>query len=123
MRAQDFISNFLDLIDKLNEPRQEPEEQQLTQVVVLGKPQDQAGELSPLSNAAGQGDDIRRFKQIVDLANGPDEKCYDTRPEEAYASIEAVTTDAGGGMQAPKDPADIRSDSVAMYPGKVYGAR
>lgn len=123
MRAQDLISNFLELIDQLNSPRQQPEQQQLTKVVVLTKPEDLAGELSPLSNPDNQGDDIRRFKQIVDLANGPGDKCYDTRPEEAYASIEAVTTDAGGGMQAPKDPADIRSDSVAMYPGKVYGAR
>jgi hypothetical protein len=29
-------------------------------------------------------------------------------PNEVVADIEAVTTDAGGGVNGPKDPADIR---------------
>ncbi len=39
------------------------------------------------------------------------------------ASDTAVTTAAGGGMQAPKHPADIRGEQPSIYPGRVYGAR
>ena len=129
MKITDIIANFTDLIDKLNEPRSKPEDQQLTQVVVLAKPQDPAGELSPLSvspindepeQEIHPSDDIRRFRQIVDLANGPGDKCYDTRPDEAYASIEAVTTDAGGGWMEPKEPSDIRVQHPSMYPGHQH---
>lgn len=129
MKITDIIANFTDLLDKLNEPRQQPEEQQLTQVVVLAKPQDPAGELSPLSvspisdeeeHSHHPTDDMRRFRQIVDLANGPGEKCYDTRPEEAYASIDAVTKDAGGGWMEPKEPSDIRVQHPSMYPGHQH---
>jgi hypothetical protein len=67
-------------------------------------------------------DDIRRFKQIVDLADKQATE-YPNTPKEEYASIESVTTAAGGGMQAPKHPADIRGEQPSIYPGKVYGAR
>lgn len=122
MKITDIIANFAELIDKLNEPRNEPE--QSAQVVVIQAEPDKSGELSPLSKSAStdapQHDDIRRFKQIVDLANGPGDKRYDTRPDEAYASVEAVTTDAGGGWQEPKHPSDIRVQHPSMYPGHQH---
>ena len=67
-------------------------------------------------------DDIRRFKQIVDLANTQQTE-YTNTPKEEYASIESVTSAAGGGMQTPKHPADIRGEHPSLYPGRVYGAR
>ena len=67
-------------------------------------------------------DDIRRFKQIVDLANTQQTE-YPNTPKEEYASIESVTSAAGGGMQTPKHPADIRGEHPSLYPGRVYGAR
>lgn len=67
-------------------------------------------------------DDIRRFRQIVDLANTQVTE-YPNTPKEEYAGIESVTTAAGGGMNAPKHPADIRGEQPSMYPNKVYGAR
>jgi hypothetical protein len=68
-------------------------------------------------------DDIRRFKQIVDLAASGEPTEYSNTPREEYSAIDSVTTAAGGGMQAPKHPADIRGEQPSIYPGKVYGAR
>jgi hypothetical protein len=68
-------------------------------------------------------DDIRRFRQIVDLADQGEQTEYSNTPKEEYAAMDAVTTAAGGGMQAPKHPADIRGEQPSIYPGKVYGAR
>lgn len=68
-------------------------------------------------------DDIRRFRQIVDLADSGEPTEYSNTPKEEYAAPDAVTTKAGGGMQAPKHPADIRGEQPSIYPGKVYGAR
>lgn len=68
-------------------------------------------------------DDIRRFRQIVDLADSGEPTEYTNTPKEEYAAPDAVTTKAGGGMQAPKHPADIRGEQPSIYPGKVYGAR
>jgi hypothetical protein len=37
-------------------------------------------------------------------------------PNEVVADIEAVTTDAGGGVNAPKHPHDIRVKDPSAYP-------
>ncbi len=68
-------------------------------------------------------DDIRRFRQIVDLADQGEPTEYSNTPKEEYAAIDAVTTIAGGGIQAPKHPADIRGEQPSIYPGKVYGSK
>ncbi len=78
-----------------------------------GKPAEQEG---------GVQDDIRRFRQIVDLADTKPSE-YPNTPREEYADVDSVTSAAGGGMQAPKHPADIRGEHPSIYPGKVYGAR
>jgi len=42
---------------------------------------------------------------------------YDNTPDPVIQSVHSVTTDAGlGGTNGPKNPADIRSDSVSMFP-------
>ena len=68
------------------------------------------------------GDDIRRFRQIVDLADQQSTE-YSNTPKEEYSGLDSVTTRAGGGMQAPKHPADIKGEHPSLYPGKVYGVR
>jgi hypothetical protein len=68
-------------------------------------------------------DDIRRFKQIVDLADNGEPTEYTNTPKEEYAAMDAVTSKAGGGWQTPKDPADIKGEHPSLYPGKVYGVR
>ena len=67
--------------------------------------------------------DMRRFRQIVDLADQGEQTEYSNTPKEEYAGLDAVTTKAGGGMQTPKDPADIKGEHPSLYPGKVYGVR
>lgn len=41
---------------------------------------------------------------------------YDNSPAPHTQGIDSVTTNAGGGWNGPKNPADLRSDSVSMYP-------
>ena len=60
------------------------------------------------------GDDIRRFRQIVDLADKQSTE-YSNTPKEEYSGLDSVTTGAGGGMQAPKHVKDIRGDSLRVY--------
>jgi DNA-binding ferritin-like protein len=60
-------------------------------------------------------DDIRRFKQIVDLAASGETTEYSNTPREEYAAIDSVTTAAGGGANAPKHTKDIRGNSFRIY--------
>lgn len=96
MRAHEIIRGVLDLIDQI-ESNQGVEQEEPTA-------------------AEYYDDESRRMNQIKDLI--PSEQgVYDNSPVVATASITSVTTDAGGGVNGPKHPADIRADSVAMYPG------
>ena len=110
MRIEDIVKDFADLIDQERQPKQ------VTAIVVahptatVEKPQD----ANPFTKA---GDDLRRFRQIVDLADNNGVDPYGNSPKEKYADIDSVTCDAGGGWQAPKHPSDIRADHVSMYPG------
>jgi hypothetical protein len=69
--------------------------------------------------SAGEEDELARMKQIAGLL-GSNETQYSNEPQERIAGIESVTTDAGGGVNGPKNPADIRSDSVSMYPNHQH---
>lgn len=60
-------------------------------------------------------DDIRRFRQIVDLANSGEPTEYSNTPKEEYAALDSVTSAAGGGMNSPKHIKDIRGDSLRVY--------
>jgi DNA-binding ferritin-like protein len=60
-------------------------------------------------------DDIRRFKQIVDLADNGEPTEYTNTPKEEYAAMDAVTSKAGGGVNAPKHTKDIRGNSFRIY--------
>jgi len=42
------------------------------------------------------------------MLDNPAEGEYANTPNEIVAPMSAVTTDAGGGLNGPKDPADIR---------------
>ena len=71
----------------------------------------------PAEEDMGYGhSDIKRFRQIVDLAN---QETISTQPQEQYAGIEAVTTNAGADQwQGTKEPEDIRGNSFRIYPSK-----
>ena len=105
MRVQEIIRGILDMIDSAE------------------KSTDTAQPDQTVPNDEFYNDDVRRFKQIVDLADNGEQTEYSNTPKEEYAAMNSVTTAAGGGMQAPKHPADIRGEQPSIYPGRVYGAR
>ena len=100
MRATEIIRGVLDLIDQL-ECNQQPE------VVAI----------EPVEEPVQTGVDNNRFKQIFDILSSRQTQMYDNSPAEATAGIESVTTNAGGGWNGPKNPADIRTNAPSMYPG------
>jgi hypothetical protein len=59
-------------------------------------------------------DSIRRFQQIVDLADVQQTE-YSNTPKEEYADIDSVTKAAGGGWMEPKHVDDIRGNSSRVY--------
>lgn len=103
MRATEIIRGVLDLIDQVEQ------EQSSEPVAVIANTQVEPGnELD---------DNVRRFKQIVDLVSGQqDPAAFANEPEERVADIDAVTIDAGGGLNGPKHPADIRGEHPSMFP-------
>ncbi len=105
MRATEIIRDLLDLIDKVENKEEAPE----VEIKV---------------DAPDTASDQNHFKQISDLAGQPRLfNDFANQPNEKYAGVDAVTKNAGGGVNGPKDPADIRGSTQAMYPGKVYGAK
>lgn len=105
MRATDIIRNVLDLIDHIDCP--EPEV-----VAVI-----------PDEEPVQTGIDSNRFKQIFDILSAERNQMYDNSPNEVVAGIEAVTTHAGGGVNGPKHPSDIRGEHPSMYPTHQDGWR
>lgn len=103
MRATEIIRGVLDLIDQV-EQDQQPEP-----IAVIAKAEVEPGnELD---------DNVRRFKQIVDLVSGQqDPAAFANEPDEKVADIDSVTVDAGGGWNGPKHPADIRGEHASMFP-------
>lgn len=102
MRATEIIRGVLDLIDQL-----ECQQQAQEPVVAVVEPQEE-----PIQT----GVDTNRFKQIYDILSAEKDKMYSNSPNEVVAGIESVTTHAGGGWNGPKNPADMRANSVSMYP-------
>ncbi len=100
MRATDIIRNVLDLIDQIDQP----------EIV----------DTTPDIVDPCVDNDARRFDQIVDLLTTDYQQMYDNSPAEVIAGIDSVTTDAGGGWMGPKNPADIKSDSISMYPNYLH---
>ncbi len=88
MRATDIIRGVLDLIDQV-----ECSQEQTVNQPVVGS----FAEIFATMSAEKQG--------------------YDNSPDPQVQGVASVTTDAGlGGLNGPKNPADIRANSVSMYP-------
>ena len=93
MRATDIVRQVLDLLDQV-------EGQHDIEPGVI--PDDEPCD-------AEQGEPIAgRFKQIFAMLDAPSAGPLANSPNEVVADIDAVTTLAGGGLNGPKDPADIR---------------
>lgn len=97
MRVQEIIRSILDMIDNAEQEQKIP------------APNEE------VPNEQFYDDDVRRFRQIVDLADQGQETEYSNTPKEEYASIEAVTTAAGGGPNKPKHVDDIRGNSFRVH--------
>jgi hypothetical protein len=95
MRVAELLRKMADLIDQADQA-----------------PAD--GQMSPLT----RGDDINRFKQIAGLEPRDETAEFANEPNEEYAGIEAVTTDAGGGVNGPKHPHDLRVKDPSQHPGQ-----
>ena len=92
MKATEILRKFLDLVDELDDKGVE-------------------AEVSVQQNQ--EPDD--RFKQILAMLDANSFGPLANSPNEVVAPIEAVTTLAGGGMNGPKDPADIRVKDPRGY--------
>jgi len=89
MRATDIIRNVLDLLDQLEDREQGIQ-----------------GEIE-VQRVSGD-DDVGRFRQIFNLLDKGEVLPTANTPNEKYADIDSVTTLAGGGLNGPKHPDDIR---------------
>jgi len=92
MRATDIIRSVLDLIDQV-------EVKQDTPIELPDEP----------------GEQTSRFKQIYAMMSNRGQGEYSNTPNEVVAPVSAVTTDAGGGVNGPKHPADIRVKDPGGY--------
>lgn len=94
MRGTDIVRQVLDLLDQIDGPH------------------DVEGTMNVQDDPAHIEN---RFKSILAMLNSDSFGEYSNTPNEIVAPVSAVTTDAGGGVNGPKDPADIRGNSTRIY--------
>ena len=112
MLISDIIRQMINIVDQMHDQhpiQQSPEVILAHPVAVVAPPED----ASPLTHT----DEINRFRQIVDLADRDPGPIGNT-PHEKYADIDSVTVHAGGGMNGPKHPHDLRIKDISMYPNQ-----
>ena len=106
MRANEIIRGLLDLLDTIdgnNTPEIVPND-----AIAVIEPQ-------PISLDS----EINRFKQIAGiLSHEPECSDFANEPDEIYLNISSVTTNAGGGINGPKHPHDLRVKDPRMYTGQ-----
>ena len=88
--TRDIVRAVLDLLDKL-EAEQQP--------AITGDIE--------VQRVTGD-DNASRFRQVFDLLDKGEIMPTANTPNEKYATVDAVTTLAGGGVNGPKHPDDIR---------------
>ena len=96
MRATDIIRSVLDLLDNLDdrEPKIDINIDGISQV-----PEPEQDRFASV------------YKMLADRRQGE----YGNSPNEVVADVDAVTTLAGGGINGPKHPADIRVKDPRGY--------
>lgn len=95
MRTTEIIRSVLDLIDQI-------EVKQDTPIEIPNEP----------------GEQTSRFKQIFAMLSNRGQGEYSNTPNEIVADVDAVTTNAGGGVNGPKHPHDIRVKDPSMHPNQ-----
>ena len=99
MRATDIIRGVLDLIDHVDSS------QDKATITIDNQPDAEQGE--PVAS---------RFKQIFAMLDAPSKGPLGNSPNEVVADIDSVTDLAGGGINGPKHPHDIRVKDPSMHP-------
>ena len=98
MRATDIVRQILDLLDAVEGPHDTT-------------PNGIEAEVHVHQN----GEDDNRFKQVLAMLDADSFGPLANSPNEVVAPISAVTTDAGGGVNGPKHPDDIRVKDPRGY--------
>jgi len=101
MRATDIVRQVLDLLDQVEGPHDIEQDGIEAEVHV---------------HQNNEPDD--RFKQILAMLDTDSFGPLANSPNEVVAPVSAVTTDAGGGVNGPKHPADIRVKDPTDYPAR-----
>lgn len=107
MRAHELIQAILSVIDRAEQPEQEP-------VIAVQL------NTEPETATDFYDDEMRRMKQIAGLQDPGEMSPLSNAPNPQYAPVSAVTTDAGGGPNKPKHPADIRGNSQSIFPAHQH---
>lgn len=107
MRAHELIQAILSVIDRVEQPEQEP-------VIAVQL------NTEPETAADFYDDEMRRMKQIAGLQDPGEMSPLSNAPNPQYADVDAVTVDAGGGPNKPKHPADIRGNSQSIFPAHQH---
>lgn len=87
MRATEIIRGVLDLIDQIDQPE----------------------------SAEKPYEPESRFKQILTMISAKANGEYANTPNEIVSDIDSVTVNAGGGVNGPKHPADLRVKDPRGY--------
>jgi len=91
MRATDIVRQVLDLLDQ-----------------VEGEHDIQDDTIDAEVHVHQNNEPDDRFKSILAMLDADSFSGLANSPNEVVAPVSAVTTDAGGGVNGPKHPADIR---------------
>ena len=96
MRATDIVRQVLDLLDQVEGPH----------------------DIEPTCQVdVHQNDEPdNRFRQVLAMLDADSFGPLANSPNPVVAPVEAVTTLAGGGLNGPKHPHDIRVKDPSMYP-------
>lgn len=94
MRATDIVRSVLDLLDGIEKSTTDTE-------------------ANDISNEPGE--QTSRFRQILAMLDADDTGPYTNSPNEIVSDVDSVTTDAGGGANGSKHPADIRVKDPRGY--------
>lgn len=93
MKTTDMIRAVLDLIDTFDKT-----------------PKEDNVESPPKDN-----EELRRFEQIAAVLANRGPQYYSNSPNETVCGIDSVTTKAGGGLNGPKNPSDLRVKDPGGY--------
>ena len=96
MRATDIVRQVLDLLDQVEGPH----------------------DIEPICQVdVHQNDEPdNRFRQVLAMLDADSFGPLANSPNPVVAPVEAVTTLAGGGLNGPKHPHDIRVKDPSAYP-------